>query len=57
MDFITDEQPEYNISLRVVRIEITDGCFENIITNLPDMEFDIENFTSSLSKQHLRCLF
>ncbi|MGN8963467.1 IS4 family transposase [Bariatricus sp. HCP28S3_D3] len=44
MDFITDEQPEYNISLRVVRIEITDGCFENIITNLPDMEFDIEDF-------------
>ena len=44
MDFITDEQPEYNISLRVVRIEIADGCFENIITNLPDLEFDIEDF-------------
>lgn len=44
MDFITNEKPEYNISLRVVRIEIADGCFENIITNLPDLEFDIEDF-------------
>ena len=44
MDFITDEQPEYDISLRVIRIETSDGCFENIITNLPNLEFDIEDF-------------
>lgn len=44
MDYLTDDQLEYNISLRVVRIEISKGCFENIITNLPDLEFDLEDF-------------
>ena len=44
MDFLTDRQTEYQISLRVIRIEIAEGCFENIITNLPDLEFDIEDF-------------
>ena len=44
LDYITEENPEYPISLRVVRFEITPGCFENIITNLPDMEFDFEDF-------------
>lgn len=44
MDFLTDKQTEYEISLRVVRFEISEGCFENIITNLPDLEFDIEDF-------------
>lgn len=47
MDFLPDdpaEYAEYAISLRVVRIEITEGCFENIITNLPDIEFDMDDF-------------
>lgn len=44
MDFLPDNNAEYAISLRVVRVEITEGCFENIITNLPDIEFDIEDF-------------
>lgn len=44
MDYIDDIQREYDISLRVVRFEITPGCFENIITNLPDIEFDFEDF-------------
>lgn len=44
MDYLTDGQTEYDISLRVVRIEISKGCFENIITNLPDLEFDIDDF-------------
>ncbi len=44
MDFLTDSRPEYEISLRVIRMEISKGCFENIITNLPDLEFDIEEF-------------
>lgn len=44
MDFLTDNNTEYAISLRVIRIEIADGCFENIITNLPDLEFDIDDF-------------
>lgn len=40
MDFITAEHPEYSISLRVIRIEIAPGIFENLITNLSDDEFD-----------------
>lgn len=44
MDFLTDSRSEYEISLRVVRFEISEGCFENIITNLPDLEFDISEF-------------
>ena len=44
LDYITEENPEYHLSLRVVRFEITPGCFENIITNLPDQEFDFEDF-------------
>ena len=44
MDYINDNHPEYDISLRIVRFEITPGCFENIITNLPDNEFDFDDF-------------
>ena len=33
-DFITDDNPEYKLSLRIVRIEISEGCYENIITKL-----------------------
>lgn len=44
MDYLTEEQKEYEMSLRVIRIEISEGCFENLITNLPDMEFDIDDF-------------
>lgn len=44
MDFISKEHLEYFISLRIVRIEITPGCFENLITNLPDLAFDIHEF-------------
>lgn len=44
LDFLTDEHTEYEISLRIIRIEIAAGCFENIITNLPDLEFDITDF-------------
>ena len=44
MDYLDDSRPEYDISLRVVRFEIEPGSFENIITNLPDTEFDFEDF-------------
>ena len=44
MDYIDDAHPEYDISLRVVRFEIEPGSYENIITNLPDIEFDFEDF-------------
>lgn len=41
-DFITDSCPEYRMRLRVVRIQIAEGVFENIITNLPTDEFSLE---------------
>ncbi len=44
MDYLDEEHPEYNISLRIVRFEIAPGSFENIITNLPVIEFDFEDF-------------
>ena len=34
---------EYTLSLRVVRFEITDGIFENIITNLPGDVFSADD--------------
>lgn len=44
MDYLTQDQTEYKISLRVVRFELTPGCYENLITNLPDLEFDLDDF-------------
>ena len=40
-DFFNDECREYNMKLRVVRVEIAKDSFENLITNLPDAEFDM----------------
>lgn len=44
LDYLDESHSEYDISLRVVRLEISPGCFENIITNLPEHEFDFEDF-------------
>lgn len=44
MDYLDSNRTEYDISLRIVRFEIKKGCYENIITNLPDIEFDLEEF-------------
>ena len=44
MDYIQGDLGEYDISLRIVRFEIRPGCFENIITNLSEREFDFEDF-------------
>lgn len=44
MDYLSDWKTEYDISLRVVRFEIAPGSYENIITNLPDLEFDFKAF-------------
>lgn len=41
-DFITDSRPEYHMQLRVLRFQIAEGVFENIITNLPSDEFSLE---------------
>lgn len=44
MDFITDTRREYSIALRAVRFEAAPGSFVNLITNLPDHEFDMDDF-------------
>ena len=44
MDYLDEDRTEYDISLRIVRFEIAPGSFENIITNLPEREFDFEDF-------------
>lgn len=47
MDFLpalANGYSEYAISLRVVGFELSEGNFENIITNLPDIEFDMDSF-------------
>lgn len=38
-DFITDSRPEYHMRLRIVRFQISDGIYENIITNPLPMSF------------------
>lgn len=38
-DYISKEDPEYPISLRIVRFKLSEGAYENIITNLPEDEF------------------
>lgn len=43
-DYLNESRSEYDISLRLIRFEIKPGCFENIVTNLPDLEFDFEDF-------------
>jgi len=40
-DYITDENPDYKITLRVLRFKVADGSYENIVTNLPRDEFPI----------------
>lgn len=41
-DFITASQPECRMRLRVVRFQVAEGVYENIVTNLPDSEFSAE---------------
>jgi len=43
-DYLDAAHPFYNMSLRIVRFQLDDGRFENIITNLPDLEFDFTDF-------------
>lgn len=42
MDFLSEKCKEYSLSLRIVRIEIAPGIYENLITNLPDIDFDMD---------------
>ena len=43
MDYLTGARCEYGIALRVIRVETAPGSFVNLITNLPDHEFDIDD--------------
>lgn len=51
MDYITQGHPEYRLSLRIIRIELSDSCYENLITNLPELDFD---FNDLKDLYHLR---
>lgn len=42
LDCLTNGRREYSISLRVIRAEISAGSYENLVTNLPDHEFDMD---------------
>ena len=42
MDFLTENVPEYKLTLRIVRLEIAPGIYENLITNLVPPEFDMD---------------
>lgn len=43
MDYITQGHPEYRLSLRIIRIELSDSCYENLITNCPELDFDFDD--------------
>lgn len=43
MDYITQGHPEYRLSLRIIRIELSDSCYENLNTNLPELDFDFDD--------------
>ena len=66
-DYLDDSRSFYRLPLRVVRFEISEGVYENIITNLPDHEFAFEDFrdlyflrwheeTAFRSIKHVLCL-
>jgi len=42
-DFIDDNRTEYELSFRVVRFDLGNGNFENIVTNLSEDEFSTED--------------
>ena len=44
MDYLNDLTTEYDLSLRLLRIQLKDGSYENIATNLPRDEFKTEDF-------------
>ena len=43
MDYITQGHPECRLSLRIIRIELSDSCYENLITNHPELDFDFDD--------------
>ena len=44
MDYLNDQRTEYDLALRLLRIQLDDGSYENIATNLPEEEFKAKDF-------------
>ena len=44
MDYLNDQRTEYDLALRLLRVQLDDGSYENIATNLPEEEFKAEDF-------------
>lgn len=44
MDYLDNANTEYDLSFRLLRIQLDDGSYENIATNLPGDEFNAEDF-------------
>lgn len=44
MDYLNDTITEYDLAFRLLRIQLNDGSYENIATNLPRDEFKSEEF-------------
>ena len=44
MDYLNDQRTEYDLALRLLRIQLDDGSYENISTNLPEEEFKAKDF-------------
>lgn len=41
-DYLSDRNPEYSMGFRIIRFDLGDGNFENLVTNLPDSQFPAE---------------
>lgn len=48
-DYLSDDNPEYPLQLRIVRFKISEETYENIITNLPEYEFAPEESMNAVS--------
>ena len=46
MDYLNDTTTEYDMAFRLLRIQLDNGTYENIATNLPRDEFKAEDFKS-----------
>ncbi|MBR4490115.1 IS4 family transposase [bacterium] len=50
-DFFDDSSSEYLISLRLIRFKISDGIYENLVTNLPADSFSFSDLTDLYSRR------
>ena len=50
-DFLDDARSEYPISLRLIRFKISEGIYENLVTNLPPDAFSFSDLTDLYSRR------